>query len=416
MHRSIVRPRAARPIPRAKTLLAALVLAVPLCFACEKKDATDAASAPESASSTATDDASASAAATPPTDAAAAVPGPILDCVAKDNARPICAFQSPEDIVALPGNEAILISGYGKLAADGTVKSPGGLVLFGLADETPKTIYPSGGEADVAEAGWGDPTCPAPPRDRFNAHGIDLVRRSDGRLALLVVQHFGREAIEFFEVKGAGKDWTLAWKGCVLAPPDASLNEVVGLPNGDFFTTKMASISGASKFTGEIPKEPTGHAFLWSAGAGYRKGEGTEGVMPNGIAASPDGKTLYLDVTMENQVRKIDVATGEILGSAAVKMPDNVTWAPDGKRLLVASLHGFETTPFGVCVDVPAGACPIPFAIQAVDAETMTPLGPVYESTGAPMGGGTVGLQVGDELFIGSFTGDRILRVSLPKS
>ena len=62
-----------------------------------------------------------------------------------------------------------------------------------------------------------------------------------------------------------------------------------------------------------------------------------------------------------------------------------------------------------------AGACPIPFAIQAVDAETMTALGPVYESTGAPMGGGTVGLQVGDELFIGSFTGDRILRVALAK-
>ena len=54
--------------------------------------------------------------------------------------------------------------------------------------------------------------------------------------------------------------------------------------------------------------------------------------------------------------------------------------------------------------------------IQAVDAETMTALGPVYESSGTPMGGGTVGLQVGDELFIGSFTGDRILRVALPRS
>jgi DNA-binding beta-propeller fold protein YncE len=118
---------------------------------------------------------------------------------------------------------------------------------------------------------------------------------------------------------------------------------------------------------------------------------------------------------MQNEIRKIDVATGQVLATAAVKMPDNVTWAPDGKRLLVASLHGFETTNFGVCVDVPQGACPIPFAIQAIDAETMTPLGPVYESTGAPMGGGTVGLQVGNELFIGSFTGDRILRVALPQ-
>ena len=345
----------------------------------------------------------------------AAVPGPVLDCVAKHNARPICKFQSPEDIVALPGNEALLISGYGAMGASGEVRKPGGLVLFTLADETPTTIYTGGTDADQAEAGWGDPTCPTPPKDKFNAHGIDLVRRSDGRLALLVVQHFGREAIEFFEVKGAGKDWSIAWKGCVLAPPDASLNEVVGLPNGDFYTTKMASISGASDFTEEIPTEPTGHAFAWSAAGGYKKIEGTDGVMPNGIAASTDGKTLFLNVTMQSEIRKIDVATGQVLAVAAVKMPDNVTWAADGKRLLVASLHGFETTNFAVCVDVPQGACPIPFAIQAVDAETMTPLGPVYESTGSPMGGGTVGLQVGNELFIGSFTGDRILRVALPQ-
>ncbi|MEZ4280173.1 MAG: SMP-30/gluconolactonase/LRE family protein [Myxococcota bacterium] len=340
-------------------------------------------------------------------------PGPILDCVAKGNARPICKFQSPEDIVALPGDEALVISGYGAMDADGVVRKPGGLFLFPLASESPTTLYAGGTDADVAEAGWGDPTCPAPPKEKFNAHGIDLVRRDDGRLALLVVQHFGREAVEFFEVLGAGADWRLVWKGCVLAPPDASLNEVVGFPNGDFYTTRMASISGASDFTEAIPTEPTGHAYAWSASGGYRKIEGTDGIMPNGIAASPDGKILYLNVTMQNEIRKIEVETGRLIATAPVKMPDNVTWAPDGKRLLVASLHGFETTNFGVCVDVPEGACPIPFAIQAVDAETMTPLGPVYESSGAPMGGGTVGLQVGNELFIGSFTGDRILRVTL---
>lgn len=390
-------------------LLCAVAFASFVGFGCDEPDAeTQSAAMPEKAAE-AIDSAERSAA----DSAGATTPGPILDCVAKDEARPICKFQSPEDIVALPGDEALVISGYGAMGADGVVRKPGGLYLFPLASETPSTLYAGGTEADVAEAGWGDPACPAPPKEKFNAHGIDLVRREDGRLALLVVQHFGREAVEFFEVEGAGTDWRLAWKGCVLAPPDASLNEVVGFPNGDFYTTRMASISGASDFTESIPTEPTGHAYAWSASGGYRKIEGTDGIMPNGIAASPDGKILYLNVTMQNEIRKIEVETGRLIATAPVKMPDNVTWAPDGKRLLVASLHGFETTNFGVCVDVPEGACPIPFAIQAVDAETMTPLGPVYESTGAPMGGGTVGLQVGDELFIGSFTGDRILRVAL---
>src|SRR5690606_22646224 len=139
-------------------------------------------------------------------ESASAAPGPILDCVAMGVARPICKFQSPEDIVALPGDEALLISGYGAMGADGQIRKSGGLYLFRLADESVETLYTGGTSADVAEAGWGDPTCPAPPAERFNAHGIDLVRRDDGRLALLVVQHFGREAIELFEVTGAGTD------------------------------------------------------------------------------------------------------------------------------------------------------------------------------------------------------------------
>ncbi len=343
MHRRLTQHPTTRPNRAPSTLLAALTLTTALALACDGHDATPPDASTPSAGATA----DASAAASAPSDAettdaeaarAEAAPTAILDCVPKGNARPICKFVSPEDMVPLPGNEAILVSGYG------SAQKPGGLVLFPLADETPRTLYSGGSDADEPEAGWGDAACTPPPKDKFNAHGIDLVRRSDGRLELLVVQHFGREAVEFFELTGSGTDWNLAWRGCVLAPPDASLNEVVALPNGDFYTTKMASISGASDFTAGDPDRADGTRLRLDRQGGYRKIEGTDGVMPNGIAASADGKTLYLNVTMQSEVRKIDVATGKLLGTASVKMPDNVTWAPDGKRLLVASLHGFETT------------------------------------------------------------------------
>ena len=224
MHRSIAPRTPLRLTSRSAASLAALALATTLASAAigrtPRRRMRPAAS--EAAEASAGDPNTAA------TGGEAASPGPVLDCVARDNARPICKFQSPEDIVPLPGNEALLISAYGAMGASGEMRTPGGLVLFSLADETPTTIYSGGSDADQAEAGWGDPTCPAPPKDKFNAHGIDLVKRSDGRLALLVVQHFGREAVEFFEVTGAGTAWTVAWKGCVLAPPDASLNEVVG--------------------------------------------------------------------------------------------------------------------------------------------------------------------------------------------
>ncbi len=343
--------------------------------------------------------------------AAAAARGPILDCVPKDNARPICGFTNPEDMVVLPGNGALIIGEYGGSAEEHN----GALILFDLESEKTTSLFRAGSQAGRATDGWGDPACTSAPTEVFNAHGMDLVRRADGRLALLVVQHGEREAIEFFEVERSAPDyeWRLQWRGCVPAPEDASLNEVVGLRRGGFYTTKMASLRGALDFANGMPTEPTGHAYSWSASRGYQKIPGTDGIMPNGIVASPDGSILYMNASGNNSIRKIEVATGKELGVARVFSPDNVTWAPDGQRLLVASLKGFDPADFETCLTMTRGACPIPFSIEAIDATTMTPLGPIYESTGAPMGAGTVGLQVGSELFVGSFKGDRILRVSL---
>jgi hypothetical protein len=334
----------------------------------------------------------------------------IPSCEPVGPVRPICGFTNPEDMVALPGGQAILVGEYGQSAES----QPGGLVVFDLRTEERRTVFEGGRDGGTAnsEPGWGEPACQTPPTRAFNSHGIDLVRRDDGRLELLVVQHGGREAVEVFEVLGSGTDWRVVWRGCVFAPPDASLNDVAGLPDGSFYTTRMASLRGAGELAQGVPTEPTGHAFAWSPEAGFRKIEGTDGVLPNGIATSPDGRLIYMNASGENSIRKVEVATGRELGRVVVQAPDNVTWSPDG-RLLVASLTGFDPEQFAACAKRTKGPCGIPFQIVAVDPETMTSLGPIYESGGTPMGAGTVGLQIGRELFIGSFKGDRILRVSL---
>ena len=41
---------------------------------------------------------------------------PIIECEPIGNARPICGFSNPEDIVALPGEQAVLIGEYGASA------------------------------------------------------------------------------------------------------------------------------------------------------------------------------------------------------------------------------------------------------------------------------------------------------------
>ena len=81
-------------------------------------------------------------------------------------------------------------------------------------------------------------------------------------------------------------------------------------------------------------------------------------------------------------------------------------------RILIASLSKDLTgADFAACVSIQQGACSIPFKIVALDPDSMTIVDTLYATDGEPMGAGTVGLRVGDELFIGTFHGDRILRV-----
>ena len=102
---------------------------------------------------------------------------PILDCVPKGNARPICEFKNPEDMVALPGGQAILIGEYG-----GSPEVPGGLLVFELESEKQHTVFRGGQGNGAAESGWGDPNCATPPGKAFNAHGMGP--RSPGRWAV----------------------------------------------------------------------------------------------------------------------------------------------------------------------------------------------------------------------------------------
>ena len=63
-------------------------------------------------------------------------------------------------------------------------------------------------------------------------------------------------------------------------------------------------------------------------------------------------------------------------------------------------------------MDLAAGAFPLAFAIVAIEPGSMATQ-EMYRNQGPPMGAGTVGLQFADEILIGSFAGDRVLRVSL---
>jgi len=332
---------------------------------------------------------------------------PIRGCEPRGAARPVCGFQNPEDLVVVPGTHLLIVSEYGAL--DGT--RPGRLVLFDLATDARTVLYAGGGDAPADR--WGDPSCPGPPTAAFSPHGIDLAPRRDGRLALYVVNHGGRESVELFEVL-TGDGVALAWRGCATAPPESSLNDVAGLPDDGFMTTHMFErSSGRLRLAfAYLFGRDTGYVLEWHPASGFSKVAGSAGAFDNGIAIARDGASIYVNATLGNTVRRIDRATGRELARAEVRGPDNLNWA-DG-RLLVASIRAAPQD-ITACDGLNGGACPLPFAIVGLDPETLAQR-ELYAGEGPPMGAGTAAVEVDGELVIGSFAGDRVLRVRLPSA
>ena len=340
-----------------------------------------------------------------PADAAQAQP--ITTCEPEGPARPVCSFTNPEDLVALPGGEAILVSEYGGM--EGHVA--GALAVLLLETDQRRELFRGGGAGAAATPGWGDAACPGPLSAAFSPHGIHLSTRDDGALQLLVVQHGGRESIEYFEVSGSGRDWSVEWRGCVVAPDDAWLNSVAALPGGGFVTTRMIErpTDGADLATAIARGGPDGYVLEWLPGRGFAILGGSESQMPNGIEASADGRLVFLNGGGE--VRRIVRATGEIEARVQLGGLDNARWSSDG-RLVVANLTSETPDDLALCFQLTSGACPMSFRIVAIDPDSME-IEELYSNQGPPMGGGTIGLVIDDELFIGSFAGDRILRVDL---
>jgi sugar lactone lactonase YvrE len=324
---------------------------------------------------------------------------PIQDCVAAHRIEPICEFHNPEDLVLLPDGGGLVVS-----------QAP----QEGLANGTLVRYQPSSGAIDVLFPGaalpdqrdWGEADCEPPIAVEFAPHGIDLVARDDGQTALVVINHGGPETVEYFAV---GADGTLSWRGCVTGPEDAFWNDLIGLPGGGFMATQMMPKSSRnwSMFKGLFGFD-TGRVDAWSPGAGFSRLAGTAMPFPNGIERSPDGRFLFVASYLGGELRKIELATGETVGRLGLQRPDNLTWASDG-RLLVAGVIDTIGEVLACGGGVVDGGCGAAFEVVAVDPESMR--GElVLAHRGAPMGGVSVALEVGNDLYLGSFAGDRIAR------
>ncbi len=330
----------------------------------------------------------------------------ISDCDARGDLQPLCGWQSPEDMELLDDGRTVIVSemeqGHGQVV--------GRLSLLHTEDGRREVMTHNRVESDEI---WGDKQCTNPPGNYLAPHGIHLSRRSDGRQQLLVVNHGEREAIEFYEVVDTEGVYSLTWRGCAVAPAGTFMNDVVALPDGGFAATHMfdkpdaqvgtLSFTEAKALLGFNP----GHLLRWSE-SGFTKVEGFSGDYPNGLQIGDDGNTLYINLWAGSKVVKFDLNQQQVLAEADLLHPDNSQWNEQGK-LLVAS-HDFSLGDLRLCLRDGSMACPGQFRVMELDPETMKTRELLLHH-GAPMGAGTVVQEVGQQWYIGSFLGDRMLRM-----
>jgi hypothetical protein len=333
---------------------------------------------------------------------------PVQGCRADSGLEPDCRFQNPEDIVRVPGTDWLVVSQFG--AMDGS--RHGSLAAYQPSTGRLEQVFP-GGEFDD-DRRWGDAACPPPDAASFSPHGIDLDVHPSGRAMLLVVDHGGREAVEQFELEASNEGLAVFWRGCALGPADAYFNDVVAAADGGFFVTHMMPKNGQwlAQVRGGLFGLDTGFVYRWTPGSGFSEVPGTRAPFPNGVEKSPDGRYLYLNSSLGDEVRKVEVATGAIVARRAVAMPDNSSWDDSG-RLLVASLDD-SLAELLACGRIEAGACGSAFEIVALDPDSLEGFAWLAHR-GAPMGGATVAVELDGSLYLGSFAGDRIARWQIPK-
>jgi hypothetical protein len=139
---------------------------------------------------------------------------------------------------------------------------------------------------------------------------------------------------------------------------------------------------------------------------------GSEGSAPNGVAISRDETEIFVAQWGEANIYRVslveDASRMRREKASLDHHPDNLTWTDDG-RLLVAGQAG-SVSQILECGEVEKGGCGLDYGVYAIDPNTFE-VDQLFTGKGAA----SVALEVGDDVFVGAFSGDQVERVSRPR-
>lgn len=342
----------------------------------------------------------------------------VSGCAAVGAMEPICGMRNPEDIEVLPDRKTLLFSQMGANIEQGT---PGVLSFLDTRTRAITQAFPAASHAPIRPAGfkenWGDAACPGEPDARFSPHGISLRQRDDKRWQVAAVNHGGRETIEMFELLTDPPAPRLEWRGCVVPADGTYVNDVAVMRNGGvvashMFDKHLPAIAGMSVgLVKAMLGIDTGYVFEWLPGGATRVLAESHGAFINGIEISPDDATVFANVYFGKEIRKLDRKSGKRLGAAPINHADNLAW--DSKGNLLAVSHADDLPTQMACTKQPGNTCALEYTVLRINPETMV-FTEILRHQGAPMGAATVARELDGTLYLGTYTGDRMVAMPYP--
>jgi len=315
-------------------------------------------------------------------------------CAPSGNLQMICGPEAVEDLVRVGRTSWLIGSGMSEQGKGGHLR------LIDTRAKRWENLYPAGGPAGAHDARRFPACATEPEPGKFSAHGIVLREAGAGRQELLVVNH-GREAIEYFAVDASGGKPVVQWLGCVPLPADVYANSVAPMPDGGFVTSLFYHPSQGG-IDAVFARQVTGGILRWTPDGKVTELPGTQVSGANGIAVSQGGRVIHLAAWGTRELLRFEW-NGAKLSKRSVPLGfagDNLRWSDDGKTLLVggqkfvarkggpASLDGWSV------VRVNPDTLELKMVRDAGPDETMQAV--------------TVGIEVGNEIWMGQFRGNQV--------
>jgi len=328
-----------------------------------------------------------------------------VSCDANADISYMCGITNGEDILQIGGTPWVLVSGMDGSLTGGDIN--GRLHLVNSTDHSFEVLFPGSNPVFRQDESLFS-GCPGPlDSNHFSAHGLALRKIDKGPelYHLYMTSHGAREAIEVFEVDAFLKP-TIKWVGCIPMPESSWTNSVTILSDGGFMATQFynpALHTIEDVFNGV----DTGHIFEWHPGQDVTVQEGTQGAGPNGIVISDDQRFVFMSAFGTGEVVRFDRSSTPPEREAVQVgiYPDNIRWTDQGKLYAAGSntpdYCGTESCEAGWSV---VEITPYNLAMNRVGGA----------GEDAALHDASSALPVGDEIWVGTFSGDRIAILPRP--